>query len=185
MRKDKRNNEEDKLRGQLKAQSEEYEIILAEQKNVILELKEEIKQLSAELDAYKNRENLIGITLKATENQALEMKKLSEQEYAAELRRLAEFKKRWNAYFAALRAGDFADIQNGERLTERLNAVLLKNANDKEKVLAMMAETADLKPAAAEQVAAAQTFALDMSQVLNPGELDLEELCKEMGLMEE
>ena len=58
-------------------QKGDYEIILGEQKNVIQRLKADVKRLSAELEAYRNRENL------------------SELQYAAEVRRLTEFWARW------------------------------------------------------------------------------------------
>lgn len=183
MRKSKKASEKDP-RAEFSEQREEYEIILGEQKNVILSQKEQVKKLTAELEAYKNRENLADITLKTAERRAAELKKLSEREYAAEMRRLTEFKKRWDAYFAAIREnkGGHKAVKDGEALIDRLGAVLLKNASDREKILNVAEDLSRMKPAAED---AAQTFALDMSEVLNPGELDLEELCKEMGLMEE
>ena len=51
-------------------QKNDYEIIVGEQKNVIQRLKADIKKLSAELETYKNRENLIALTLQSSEEKA-------------------------------------------------------------------------------------------------------------------
>ena len=183
----KRKVKKEKPGGKREERSEENLLIMREQKAVILELKEELRKTSAELDAYKNRENLITQTLKAAELQAQEMKRLCDIEYAAEIRRLNEFKKRWNAYFDNLRKKHNEADRNAMRILAKLNEILLKNASDKEKVVAVMDETERMltEKDAGNEAAATQSFALDMSRVLNPGELDLEELCKEMGLMEE
>ena len=69
-------------------QKGDYEIILGEQKNVIQRLKADVKRLSAELEAYRNRENLITLTLRSSEEKAEETRRLSELQYAAEVRRL-------------------------------------------------------------------------------------------------
>ena len=53
-------------------QKGDYEIILGEQKNVIQRLKADVKRLSAELEAYRNRENLITLTLRSSEEKAEE-----------------------------------------------------------------------------------------------------------------
>ena len=69
-------------------------------------------------------------------------------------------------------------------ITEKATAVgTMRKATPVEIMKRAIPAEAAVGAAAAED--AAQTFALDMSEVLNPGELDLEELCKEMGLMEE
>ena len=56
-------------------QKGDYEIILGEQKNVIQRLKADVKRLSAELEAYRNRENLITLTLRSSEEKAEERRR--------------------------------------------------------------------------------------------------------------
>lgn len=196
MKKDKGNTKECLLK-QLEEQKEDYEIILGEQKNVILRLKEDMRKMSAELEAYKNRDNLIGLTLKSAEEKAEETRRLCETEYLAEMRRLKEFKERWNKYFRYIKEHypSAPEREAGENLLNKLGAVLLKNASDKERIgelnLAVSTVPVEFDPKSkveayldgrsSEEVLSA----FDMSEVLNPGELDLEELCKEMGLMEE
>ena len=83
--------------------------------------------------------------------------------------------------------------EQGQVLLFKLREVLLKRASDREKIeelgAAVSAVRTDFDPKSKVesylrgQQPEAEGF--DLNEVLNPGELDLEELCKEMGLMEE
>ncbi len=173
---------------------EEYEALLAEQKNAVARLKADVKRMSAELEAYKNRENLIGLTLKASEEKAEEVRRLAELKYTAEMVRLKEFEERWSKVFARVQ-GELPEREKeqGQILLFKLREVLLKRASDREKIeelgAAVSAVRTDFDPKSKVesylrgQQPEAEGF--DLNEVLNPGELDLEELCKEMGLMEE
>ena len=141
---------------------EEYEALLAEQKNAVARLKADVKRMSAELEA--------------------------------EMVRLKEFEERWSKVFARVQ-GELPEREKerGQILLFKLREVLLKRASDREKIeelgAAVSAVRTDFDPKSKVesylrgQQPEAEGF--DLNEVLNPGELDLEELCKEMGLMEE
>ena len=175
-------------------QKGDYEIILGEQKNVIQRLKADVKRLSAELEAYRNRENLITLTLRSSEEKAEETRRLSELQYAAEVRRLTEFRARWKIYFGALTESYPKEAAaESAALLSRMDEILGGDGSDREKVeklnLAVGGIRVKFDPKAKIEsyLDAAEdetACAFDMNEVLNPGELELEELCKEMGLME-
>ena len=170
-------------------QKGDYEIILGEQKNVIQRLKADVKRLSAELEAYR-----ITLTLRSSEEKAEETRRLSELQYAAEVRRLTEFRARWKIYFGALTESyPEGAAAESAALLSRMDEILGGDGSDREKVeklnLAVGGIRVKFDPKAKIEsyLDAAEdetACAFDMNEVLNPGELDLEELCKEMGLME-
>ncbi len=176
-------------------QKNDYEIIIGEQKSVIQRLKADIRKLSAELESYKNRENLIMLTLRSSEEKAEEIRRQSELEYAAELRRMSELKARWNGLFAGIEKKfphHFA-VRKSETLLKRIDEILGGNGTAKEKFNglsdALKGYSAPFDPKEKVEryldgVEEETACTIDLNEVLNPGELDLEELCKEMGLME-
>lgn len=116
-------------------QKGDYEIILGEQKNVIQRLKADVKRLSAELEAYRNRENLITLTLRSSEEKAEETRRLSELQYAAEVRRLTEFRARWKIYFGALTESYPKEAAaESAALLSRMDEILGGDGSDREKV---------------------------------------------------
>lgn len=176
-------------------QKNDYEIIVGEQKNVIQRLKADIKKLSAELETYKNRENLIALTLQSSEEKAEEVRRQSELEYAAEVRRMTELKARFSGMFAGIEKNfpqHFA-VKESAELLRRIDEILGGEQTNKEKLdglneaLKGYGAPFDSKKKIEKYLDNAENetaCAFDMNEVLNPGELNLEELCKEMGLME-
>lgn len=178
----------------LAERTDDYEKELSYEKGAKAELKEELKRVSAELEAYKNRDNLINSTLKSAEEKAEEIRKTAELKYITEFERLKNFKERWNKYFGYLAEtypyyaateetkrilavldgvlGKKENAQGIEELDESLSGVRIA-FNPKEKIESYIAATT-----------AVSDNGFDMDAVLNPGELDLEDLCKELGLME-
>ena len=130
-------------------------------------------------------------TLERAEKTAMELERTSNEQYQLELERLKRFVSRWNSYFKSLKseypesstvrkAINIKDMveaasatQGAKKLISGIDAVIDdekgENFNPKEKIHDYIAATGD------------NGFNLD--EVLNPGKLQLEDLCKELGLM--
>ncbi len=177
----------------LKAYKGEYEKKLAEQRETIYRLTEEIKQVKAEAEGLNEKKEVIVATLLRAEQTAMDLKEKAELQYKLELEKLKKFNVRWNGYFEELRekypmyapvrkalelkarVDKISDTDNPKEVISRLEPAIPKEVggdafNPKRKIRDYIAATGD------------NGFNLD--EVLNPGELQLEELCKELGLLD-
>ena len=177
----------------LKAYKSEYEKRIAEQREVIYHLNEEIKGLRAELDGIKDKERVIVATLMRAEQTALELKEKSELQYKLEVERLKKFTMRWDTYFEELkekypmyppvkktlelknRVDRLNDNENPKEIIARLETAIPKSVGN---------ETFDPKRKIKEYIAATGVNGFNMDEVLHPGELQLEDICKELGLLD-
>lgn len=177
----------------LKAYKGEYEKKLAEQRDIIFRLNEEIKQLKAEAEGLSEKKEVIVATLLRAEQTAMDLKEKAELQYKLELERVKKFSARWNGYFEELkekypaytpikkaldlkaRIDKISDGENPKEVISRLEPAIPKEVgagvfNPKRKIRDYIAATGD------------NGFNLD--DVLNPGELQLEDICKELGLLD-
>lgn len=167
---------------------------LYKQRDRINALVEENKKLHGELEGYKLKEDSIVRALVESEEKAKEIKKKTENEYALTVAALKKFSEKWNGYFAELKEKYplYPAAKRAALLKEKL-AELLKTGNNK-----LIAETLSCELDSAETdapfnpkarmedyIAATSENGFSLEEVLNPGELHLEDLCKELGLMEE
>lgn len=170
-----------------------HEKELAYERNVNAELKEEVKRLTSELEAYKNRDNLIDATIKTAENKADEIKKTAELKYIAECERLKNFKERWSKYFGYLSETYpyYKAVSESRDILSALDVVLGKSSSSIDMIEELdltldrlrIGNNEEIKKHIALTTPSENGF--DMDAVLNPGELDLGDLCKELGLMED
>lgn len=173
-----------------------YENIIAELKAVTTDLKNENASLNEKLDLLQSKDGQVTDALKRAEKVAKETEYKCKLQYALTVERLKAFSERWSEYFNSLRdkypmypiVNEAAEIKN--RLDE-----LLKGGNNKKTV-----ETLDrvvsakahgknkpFDPAAKiqEYIAATGDNGFNIDDVLNPGDLELGDLCKELGILGE
>lgn len=177
----------------LEAYKTEYESRINEQRNRIQELISQNDSLCVECEKLKQKENLILLTLERAEKTALELKELSEKEYALEVERLKKFSEKWDAYFKKVK-------EKYPTSSAVKKAVGIKNKLDKSIKLSTPKEVIDEmenlidgksktkfqpKNKIRDYIAATENDGFNMDEVLNPGDLQLEDLCKELGLLEE
>lgn len=181
----------------VKRLTDDYEERLKAQKNRISSLLSENMRLTSELGSYEDKERLLVSTLRDAEEKAEELAENSRLRYSLVIEKLKNFSARWEKYFAYIekkypfspeseKAVDlFAKIKNilsGDDVSDTFEKAetLLGEAerthngapfNPKAKIEAYIAST--------------EKGGFNMDEVLNPGELKLEDLCKELGLTEE
>ncbi len=175
--------------------SAEYEKKLAEQRGRIKELTAENRKLSADLYGFKQKEENIAYALTEAEARAGEIRGAAEAEYELSARSLRIFSERWKEYFDRLKEKYplYPAAKQAEELRQKL-AALLKTGNNRALSGELSAALDTAVPAAGkfdprgkieEYIAATESNGFNLEEVLNPGELKLEDLCKELGLIEE
>lgn len=170
----------------------EYEEKLAEKRSEILELNEKIAKLQAELSIAKDKENAISSTLLRAEQMANDLNEKAELQYSLEVERIKKFSTAWNDYFHSLRAKyphyepvinalGVVDIVDGadenmspKDLLERVEPLIVNGDS----------ENFDPKRKIRDYIAATGDNGFNLDEVLNPGELQLEDICKELGLID-
>lgn len=168
----------------------EYQVKLKEQKDRIIELTKENSDLISKLEQYKEKERLINLTMQRAEKNAQKLKEKSELQYSSEIERLRIFAKRWENYFTLLKEKYpvYAPVDDAIDIKQRLSMVLkLSNAS---KILDKLDKVMDEKHVAKGDIVAGDLSVsvsengFNLDEVLNPGELELEDLCKELGLLD-
>lgn len=174
-----------------------YESELNEYRSRQTELIEDNKKLSAELCVYKEKDKLISETMISAERKAQDLSAVAERKYELEVEKLKDFSRRWKEYFEYVseKYPYYEAIKDAERVYEKLNALLSvrksgavikgleKSIGDKADRLPKKAF--DPKSKIDDYIAATGDNGFNLDEVLNPGELKLEDLCKELGLIDE
>lgn len=190
---DKRKYKQKEVKELLEANSFEYKSKIDGQKERIDDLIKENQILSQKLEYYENKKDSIFETLEKANETAKETDAEIDVYYQSIVDSLIEFSAKWSMYFASLKdkypvypvvkeATDLKDkldklLNSGEidnkSLVDNLSSEIQKRKvfNPRQKIEDFIAVTSD------------NGFSLE--EVLNPGELQLEDLCKELGLMEE
>ena len=162
-----------------------YESMLNEQKRANRELLDKLNDAKSELAILKDKELLILSTLERAEKNAIELERTSNEQYQLEMERLKKFVSRWNAYFKSLKDEypessvvrkainikemvEAASIGEGaKKLIAGIDSIIddkiQENFNPQEKIHDYIVATGD--------------NGFNLNEVLNPGELQLEELC--------
>lgn len=171
----------------------EYENLISELNNRITELIKENSDIRAKEDYIIKKEKLILTTLEQAENNAKMLDEKSKLQYYYEMQRLKQFVEKWDAYFNDLQekyplyssvkqAVDIKDKVIKSREKEARKTIL-----EIDEILSKQKERFNPKKKIDEYIAATTASAngFNLDDVLNPGELQLEDLCKELGLIEE
>ena len=172
----------------------EYNGKLAERNEEIFELNGKLKRMRAELESFKNRDSLISSSLQAAEEQAEKIRETERLQYELALARLNDFQLKWESYFEYL----FEKYPYYKITEQTLNiAVRLKQVLGSGEAAVSRSMRSSSLPSFS--MAAAQfnpkekieryiendVNGFNLEEVLNPGELQLEDLCRELGLMED
>ena len=173
----------------------EYKTEISNQKTSINELLEENKKLQLELAMYKERETLALETLKIAQEKAEEIEEKSRISYELAVKKISTFIERWNSYFKKLseKYPYYPEVQASIELKEKVGQ-LLKGKDcaislDKAEIMLSEKEKQingkslfDPKSKIQDYIASTSDSGFNLDEVLNPGVLKLEDLCKELGL---
>ena len=173
----------------------DYEAELLKKNDRIEVLREENRKLSIEIDNLKKKDDLVVNALIKAEEKEKETEALINVKYELEMKKLKFFTLKWKNYFDYLQEKYPYYKINGEieELKKSVNDIFGAEGTDREKieklsaVIKEEAAATENKPFNPKEKIEAYINAeggLDMNEVLNPGELDLEDLCKELGLMD-
>lgn len=142
---------------------------------------------------YSKSEKSAFKALKKAEEKAEETERKAEMSYVLEAERLKNFIDRFNGYFAYLidKYPFYPEVVKANEIFNSVKNILgMDNGKDAvEKVKGVIDKKGSVpfNPSARieDYVSATSENGFNINDVLNPGELKLEDLCKELGLMEE
>lgn len=185
----KRKYKKNEVEELLKEQAESFANSFQEQKNRINDLVEENELLSLKLESYKQNEKKALKVLKDAEDKAEEIIKSAFDKYKLETERIKTFVVRFDGYFKYLydKYPLYPEIQKTKEAVEKLYKMLgdAYGQNFVDGADGVIDNENRFSKTEKSQTVAVSTNGFDLNEVLNPGELDLENLCKELGLIEE
>ncbi len=175
----------------------EYDAKLNEQKARIVELIEQNTVLIDQLSRYKETEQKTLGVLNAAAEKADELNKQSDDAFNAEVLALKKFSVEWRTYFEYLKKTyplypavqeafeikrDLENIFDAKGLKTSVEGLTKKLADINDGV-----KTAGFNPKSKieDYISATSDNGFNLDEVLNPGKLELEDLCKELGLIDE
>lgn len=155
-----------------------------------LEISNENKRLMEELERLKNKESLVLSTLERAEQTASDVKSDIDTQYELEVLRLKNFAKKWNGYFEALKKKYPAYTKTKKAINVIDTFSKIVDQTDAKSVINQIDEMLDevnplSKNETNEQAVTEKTNGFDINEVLYPGALKLEDICKELGLIDE
>lgn len=178
----------------LEAELSSTQQTMREQKDRINELVQVNRQLESELFCLKEKESMIDKALINAESQAQQTIEKSNREYELALLRLKSFSKRWDLYFEQLKEKyplyPYAkeSVELGEKLKKLIGACSAQEIVEEldEQLGEVNGEQPfDAKKAFDGYLATTSENGFNLQEVLNPGRLELEDICKELGLLDE
>ena len=188
---EKRKYKRKEVSAMIDAYRAQYENLIIEYRARISELVKENSELTKKLEETSSKEPLIIATLERAEKTSQEIVARAELEYSLELQRLKKFTEKWDDYFKDLqekyprsettkkaikireKVKELSKNSNAKKVIEQLDGIIdeKKKFNPKQKIKDYVVATSDT--------------GFNLDEVLNPGKLELEDLCKELGLIEE
>ena len=191
---DKKKYKAEEVQSLLDELKTEYNGKLAERNEEIFELNGKLKRMRAELESFKNRDSLISSSLQAAEEQAEKIRETERLQYELALARLNDFQLKWESYFEYLfeKYPYYKITEQTLNIAVRLKQVLGSGEAAIEK-LGKLDDLIERETAAAqfnpkekiERYIENDVNGFNLEEVLNPGELQLEDLWRELGLMED
>lgn len=166
---------------------------IAELNNQIRDLIKENDDLKMQNKVNESREELILATLARAESTAKKLEKNAKLQYELEVERIRKFAQKWDSYFQELKQKypQNSDVKKAIGIKEELDLLVSKKTKAKDiidkmdKAVNAKKKTFDPKKKIDEYISATSESGFNMDEVLNPGALKLEDLCKELGLAEE
>lgn len=148
----------------------------------------ENRNLRASLAEYKNRESKVGKALVAAESKGEEIKEFYRMSAETEWKTLQLFAEKWKK-LAAQMAGVIPrdDAEKYSKFADDLASLLGKERGAEPDAASEPAEEPfDPKAVIGKYIESEEETGFNLDDVLNPkGELDLEKLCRGLGLMDE
>lgn len=184
-----------KKKQKLERQISDADNLLRMQKERIVELENENSRLKNQIEQYKaERDDVTNALIKA-QKKAKEMIGETNEEYFLEIKRLKMFSAKWENFFKgqiltkmgeeyANKVGDL--VKNVNEIIE-CDVVNGKDVSNKEKVekIRDLIDKSKVKQGVYGEYSVSES-GLDLNEVINPtGNLDLFELCKELGVTED
>lgn len=175
----------------VEAYKAQYENLIMEYRARISELVKENSALLKKIEELNDKEPLIIATLERAEKTSQEIVARAEVEYSLEMQRLKDFTEKWDDYFKQLQEKYplYPTTKKAIEITEKVKGFSKKSNAKKtiEKLDNMIADKKKFNPKEKikDYVVATSDSGFNLDEVLNPGKLELEELCKELGLIEE
>ena len=173
--------------------SREYEEKLAEKDIRIKELSSENSDYAALVDFFKDKDRAVSLALEKAEEYAENTRKKADMQYILAIETVKKFSAKWSSYFAFLKEKYpmYPAVKNAIDCKDRLIGIV-RTEKPQQAIAATESlfnngtdiNVFDPKSKILDYVNG-ENNGFDMEEVLNPGELSLEELCKEMGLSEE
>ncbi len=158
-------------------------------------LSEKNQRISGELALIRDREHLIDSALIDAKKQAEEILSKANLQYVAVIESLKKFSENWKNYFKMLseKYPLYPAVQQAVQIKETLDGILkgkdyagsIQLLNEKIASANNTNIAFNPKKKIEEYIVATSDSGFNIDEVLNPGELQLEDLCKELGLMED
>ena len=175
----------------INAYKAQYENLIGELRSRINQISKENKDLLEQLEKVNEKERLIISTLERAEKTAFQIREQVELEYSLEMERLKKFSKTWDSYFKQLSEKYPANktvkkaVSIKNKVDESSNSKSAKSTINELEKLITEKETFNPKQKIKDYIVATSDTGFDMDKVLHPGKLELGDLCKELGLIEE
>lgn len=192
---DKKKYKRDEVIGLLRSLTDKFNERLSELKATVSELKSENDKLKVELGVFKDKNSIIEASIKDAQEKASDTEERARLRYSLVMESLKRFSEKWNGYFEYLKTKYplYPIIKKSAELKNKINAIM--NDEDAEKSVSVINDALseiieeknqpfNPKEIINDYVAATGDNGFDLDEVLNPGELQLEDLCKELGLLE-
>ena len=176
----------------LNAYKSEYDKKFGDYRAEVNALKQEIKLAEERAEKMEKKETLILSTLFNAEQTAMELKRKAELQYELEVERLKKFSKKWDDFFNQLEEKYplYKPVKTAVSVKKESDKILKKsNAKEAieniEKILPKnKKEKFDPKSKIRDYIASTGDNGFNLDEVLNPGTLKLEDICKELGLID-
>ena len=176
--------------------SEQYEQGNNELKEKVVELFDANKKLLSENDLLKSQSDSVVKALSEAKDRASQIENSAVEKYNATLLSLKNFLIKWKVYFDYLseKYPYYQTSTQSLRLINNLRVVLDENSLNQSSISSLDNELSKnmikvgLKvpdKSIQDYIASTGDNGFNLDEVLNPGELKLEDLCKELGLLEE
>lgn len=175
----------------------EYQSVVANIKQKINELALENQQLKAEIDSYREKEDAISSAIQDAEKFSATLKTTAEKKYLSEIESLKAFSQRWREYFNSLKDKYplYDKVTKAKAVFDEITKIITRNSAGKsvDKIDNLLNENGVTKSSAVfnpqdkinDYISATNDTGFNLNDVLNPGELELGELCRELGLIDE
>jgi len=189
---DKKKYKREEVENLISTVQSKYEEKISSFKLRINDLVRDNKSLQAELQSYKENDEKVSSAIKDAEDFSVMLKNKAKEQYQAEVELLKSFSMRWREFFVALKEKYplYAKTDSAKKVYDDISKIISSKTESDAISLCNQAlgdNDAPFNPKGKinDYIAATSDNGFNLDEVLNPGELELEELCRELGLLDE